>query len=69
VAAALSLAGAAGVLLAGGGWFSTQMAEALTPFLAQPHAMIGGLEAGAGIEIGMRAAAWRARSVSTPSSA
>lgn len=55
VAAALSLAGAAGVLLAGGGWFSTRIAEQLTPFLAQPHAMIGGLEAGAGVEIGMRA--------------
>lgn len=55
VAAALSLAGAAGVLLAGGGWFSTQIAEGLTPFLAQPHAMIGGLEAGAGVEIGMQA--------------
>ena len=55
VAAALSLAGAAGVLLAGGGWFSTRIAEQLTPFLAQPHAMIGGLEAGAGVEIAMRA--------------
>ena len=55
VAAALSLAGAAGVLLAGGGWFSTRIAEALTPFLAQPHAMIGGLEAGGGVEIGMHA--------------
>ncbi|MBD7941138.1 flagellar biosynthesis protein FlhB [Brevundimonas guildfordensis] len=55
VAAALSLAGAAGVLLAGGGWFSTRIAEALTPFLAQPHAMIGGLEAGAGVEIAMQA--------------
>lgn len=55
VAAALSLAGAAGVLLAGGGWFSTQIAEGLTPFLAQPHAMVGGLEAGAGVEIGMQA--------------
>ncbi|MEN5146419.1 flagellar biosynthesis protein FlhB [Brevundimonas diminuta] len=55
VAAALSLAGAAGVLLAGGGWFSTRIAEGLTPFLAQPHAMIGGLQAGAGVEIGMQA--------------
>lgn len=55
VAAALSLAGAAGVLLAGGGWFSTRIAEALTPFLAQPHAMVGGLQAGAGVEIAMRA--------------
>lgn len=55
VAAALSLAAAAAVLLAGGGWFSTRIAEQLTPFLAQPHAMIGGLEAGAGVEIAMRA--------------
>lgn len=55
VAAALSLAGAAAVLLAGGGWFSTRIAEQLTPFLARPHAMIGGLEAGAGVEIAMRA--------------
>jgi flagellar biosynthetic protein FlhB len=55
VASALSLAGAATVLLAGGGWFSTRMAESLTPFLAQPHAMIGGLQASAGVEIGMQA--------------
>ncbi|MFC5372769.1 flagellar biosynthesis protein FlhB [Brevundimonas faecalis] len=55
VAGALSLAGAAAVLLIGGGHFSQQMAEHLVPFLAEPHAMLGGLEAGAGVEIGMRA--------------
>ena len=55
VAAAMSLAGAAAVLLLGGGYFSQQMAEHLLPFIAEPHAMIGGLEAGAGVEIGMRA--------------
>jgi len=55
VAAAMSLAGAVAVLLIGGGYFSQQMAEDMLPFLAEPHAMIGGLEAGAGIEIGMRA--------------
>ena len=55
VAAAMSLAGATAVLLIGGGYFSQQMAEDMLPFLAEPHAMIGGLEAGAGVEIGMRA--------------
>lgn len=55
VAAAMSLAGAAAVLLLGGGYFSQQMAEDMLPFLAEPHAMIGGLQAGAGLEIGMRA--------------
>ena len=55
VAAAMSLAGAVAVLLIGGGYFSQQMAEDMLPFLAEPHAMIGGLQAGAGIEIGMRA--------------
>jgi flagellar biosynthetic protein FlhB len=55
VAAAMSLAGAVAVLLIGGGYFSQQMAEDMLPFLAEPHAMLGGLEAGAGVEIGMRA--------------
>lgn len=55
VAAAMSLAGAMAVLLIGGGYFSRQMAEDMLPFLAEPHAMIGGLQAGAGVEIGMRA--------------
>lgn len=51
----LSLAGAAGVLFIGGGWFAGQMAEALVPFIAMPHAMTGAFEAGAGVEIAMRA--------------
>jgi flagellar biosynthetic protein FlhB len=55
VAAALSLLGAAAVILMAGGWFATSMAEQLLPFIAAPHAMIGGLEAGAGVEIGARA--------------
>jgi len=55
VAAAMSLAGATAVLLIGGGYFSRQMAEDMLPFLAEPHAMIGGLQAGAGVEIGMGA--------------
>jgi len=55
VAAAMSLAGAATVLLVGGGYFSKQIAEHLVPFIAEPHAMIGGLAAGGGVEIGMRA--------------
>ncbi|MGV9008863.1 flagellar biosynthesis protein FlhB [Brevundimonas sp.] len=52
VASALSLAGAAAVILMSGGWFATSMAEQLLPFIASPHTMIGGLDAGAGVEIG-----------------
>ncbi|WP_309627767.1 flagellar biosynthesis protein FlhB [Brevundimonas sp.] len=52
VAAALSLAGAAAVVLISGGWFANSMAEQLLPFIAAPHTMLGGLEAGAGVEIG-----------------
>ena len=52
VAAALSLTGAAAVVLMSGGWFATSMAEQLLPFIAAPHTMLGGLEAGAGVEIG-----------------
>ena len=55
VGQALSLMGAVSVIVFGGGYFSTQMAEDLLPFIASPHAMIGGLEAGAGVEIGMKA--------------
>ncbi|MFN3668761.1 MAG: flagellar biosynthesis protein FlhB [Brevundimonas sp.] len=55
VAAALSLAGAAAVVLMSGGWFATSMAEQLLPFIAEPHAMLGGLDAGAGVEIGSMA--------------
>ena len=55
VATTLALAGAAGVLLLGGSYFSQQMAEDLLPFIARPHSMMGGLDAGAGIEIGVYA--------------
>lgn len=52
VASAMSLMGAAAVVLMSGGWFATSMAEQLLPFIAAPHTMLGGLEAGAGVEIG-----------------
>lgn len=52
VAAALSLACAAAVILMSGGWFASRLAETLLPFIATPHAMMGGLDAGAGVEIG-----------------
>lgn len=52
VGQALSLLGASAVLVFGGGYFATRMAEDLLPFIAAPHAMIGGLQAGAGIEVG-----------------
>ncbi len=55
VAAALSLMGAATVILMSGGWFATSIAGQLLPFIAEPHAMTGGLQAGAGVEIGTRA--------------
>lgn len=55
VASALSLMGAAAVVLMAGGWFATSMAEQLLPFIARPHAMMGGLDAGAGVEIGAHA--------------
>lgn len=55
VGSAASLLGAAAVLLGAGGYFATSMAEQLLPFIASPHAMLGGLEAGAGVEIGAQA--------------
>ncbi len=55
VAPALSLMGATAVIVLGGGYFATSMGEALTPFIASPHLLLGGLEAGAGVEIGMNA--------------
>ena len=55
VASALALMGATAVVLVSGSWFATSMAEQLLPFIAAPHAMMGGLEAGAGVEIGGRA--------------
>lgn len=55
VATTLSLAGAAAVLLLSGSYFSQQMAEDLVPFIAAPHTMLGGLDAGGGVEIGIHA--------------
>ena len=55
VAQTLSLMGAASVLVFGGSYFATRIAEGFLPFIASPHAMMGGLEAGAGVEIGVRA--------------
>ncbi|RZJ96897.1 MAG: flagellar biosynthesis protein FlhB [Brevundimonas sp.] len=55
VSAALSLLGAVSVVLGAGGWFATSMAEDLLPFIARPHAMVGALESGAGVQIGARA--------------
>ncbi|MCC5611730.1 flagellar biosynthesis protein FlhB [Nostoc sp. CHAB 5834] len=55
VAPAMSLLGATAVIVMGGGYFATSMGEALLPFIAQPHALMGGLEAGAGVELGARA--------------
>ncbi|MBU1348112.1 MAG: flagellar biosynthesis protein FlhB [Alphaproteobacteria bacterium] len=55
VAPALSLMGATAVIVLGGGYFATAMGEALLPFIASPHLLLGGLEAGAGVEIGMNA--------------
>ena len=53
VASTMSLMGASAVIVFGGGWLATTMAEQLLPFIAAPHAMVGGFEAGAGMEIGM----------------
>lgn len=55
VAPALSLLGATAVVIMGGGYFATKIGEAFMPFIASPHLLIGGLEAGAGVEIGMNA--------------
>ena len=55
VAPALSLMGATAVIVMGGSYFATSIGEALLPFIAAPHQMIGGLEAGAGVEIGAKA--------------
>jgi flagellar biosynthetic protein FlhB len=51
----LALAGAAAVILGGGGWFATSMAEQLLPFIAAPHEMLGVLNAGAGHQILIKA--------------
>lgn len=54
VASALSLLGAAGVVLVLGGYFSRSLADQLVVFVARPHEMMGGLDAGAGVEIATR---------------
>lgn len=51
LASLLSLAAATGVILWAGGWLSLNLAEDLVPFVASPHAMMGALESGAGVEI------------------
>ena len=55
VCQALSLLGATSVLIIGGGFLTTRLAETLIPFIAYPEAMLGGLRTGAGMEIGMMA--------------
>jgi flagellar biosynthetic protein FlhB len=55
VASALSLAGASAAVLMTGGYFATSIAEQLLPFIESPHLMLGGLETGAGVEIGAKA--------------
>lgn len=51
----LSLMGAVTVLMVGGSWFATNMAEALLPFVASPHALTESLTSGGGVEIGRHA--------------
>ncbi|MBX3478256.1 MAG: flagellar biosynthesis protein FlhB [Brevundimonas sp.] len=55
VAPALALAGGVAVILIGGGWFTSNAAEQLLPFVARPHALVGVLEAGRGVDLGARA--------------
>ena len=47
----MALTGAAAVILGGGGWFASSMAEQLLPFIASPHEMLGALDGGGGTEI------------------
>ncbi len=47
----LSLAAATGVILFSGGHFSITLAEALLPFIASPHEMLGALDSGGGTDI------------------
>lgn len=55
VASALSLLGACAVILIGGGYFATTLAEAMVPYIASPHAMIGALDADGGLALGASA--------------
>lgn len=54
VGSALALLGATGVILIGGGWFSTSLAEQMVPFIAAPHAMLGALQGDGGLALGSR---------------
>ena len=51
----LSLMGATAVVIFGGGYFATQMANAFVPFIASPHTMLGVIDSGAGAQIGITA--------------
>lgn len=51
----LSLMGAITVLMVGGSWFSLTMTDALLPFIASPHALVGSLATGGGVEIARHA--------------
>jgi flagellar biosynthetic protein FlhB len=55
VAQTLSLMGATAVVIFGGGYFATQMANAFVPFIASPHTMLGVIDSGSGAQIGMTA--------------
>ncbi|HRO34177.1 MAG TPA: flagellar type III secretion system protein FlhB, partial [Brevundimonas sp.] len=52
VGSALALMGASGVILMGGSWFASSLAEQLVPFIAAPHAMLGALEGDGGMALG-----------------
>ncbi|MFC0634933.1 flagellar biosynthesis protein FlhB [Brevundimonas balnearis] len=54
VASALSLLGAAAVVLTLGGYFAGSMADQMVVFIARPHELMGGFDAGAGVEIATR---------------
>lgn len=51
----LALAGAAAVIFGAGGYFTTQMAESLLPYITSSHEMVGALEGGAGGQIAVNA--------------
>jgi len=51
LASVLALAASIAVILWGGAWLSLNLAETLVPFIANPHEMVGALEAGGGTDI------------------
>ncbi len=55
VAQTLSLMGAAAVVIFGGSYFCSTMAETFVPFIASPHAMLGIIDSGSGVQIGITA--------------